>query len=83
MAVAPKILAGTGDEDVEEAAVDVEVTAGSREIVFFLPRFVVPGTFGPVELDVYLIISVSCGNFTSKSSLLLIFLLFEPPANIS
>lgn len=37
---------------------------GSSEIVFFLPRFVVPGTFGPIIDEVYFIISVSGGNRT-------------------
>lgn len=37
---------------------------GSSEIVFFLPRFVVPGTFGPIMEEVYFIISVSGGNRT-------------------
>lgn len=36
--------------------------AGSKDIVFFRPRFVVPGTLGPVAEDVYLIISVSDGS---------------------
>lgn len=37
---------------------------GSNEIVFFLPRFVVPGTLGPIILEVYLMISVSGGSRT-------------------
>lgn len=37
---------------------------GSNEIVFFRPRFVVPGIFGPTIDDVYLMISVSGGNRT-------------------
>lgn len=36
----------------------------SRDIVFFLPRFVVPGTLGPTMLEVYLMISVSGGSRT-------------------
>lgn len=36
-------------------------------MVFFRPRFVVPGTLGPVELDVYLMISVSEGSFSVSS----------------
>lgn len=39
----------------------------SKEMVFFRPRFVVPGTFGPVELDVYLMISVSEGSFSESN----------------
>lgn len=42
----------------------------SKDIVFFLPRFVVPGTFGPTMLDVYLIISVSGGRRTPPNILL-------------
>lgn len=37
---------------------------GSNEMVFFLPRFVVPGILGPTMDDVYLMISVSGGNLT-------------------
>ena len=36
---------------------------GSKDMVFFLPRLVVPGTFGPVEEEVYLMSSVSEGSF--------------------
>lgn len=42
----------------------------SKDMVFFLPRFVVPGTFGPTMLDVYLIISVSGGRRTPPNILL-------------
>lgn len=48
---------------LETEAVKLTV-GGSRDIVFFLPRFVVPGIFGPTMLLVYLIISVSGGNLT-------------------
>lgn len=40
---------------------------GSNEIVFFRPRFVVPGIFGPTIDDVYLIISVSGGKRTPSN----------------
>lgn len=42
----------------------------SREMVFLRPRFVVPGTFGPVDEDVYLIISVSDGSRNVSSNAL-------------
>lgn len=37
---------------------------GSSEMVFFRPRFVLPGTFGPTIEDVYFMISVSGGRRT-------------------
>lgn len=40
---------------------------GSSDIVFFLPRLVVPGFFGPTIDDVYLIISVSGGKRTPSN----------------
>lgn len=40
---------------------------GSSEIVFFLPRLVVPGFFGPTIDDVYFMISVSGGNRTPSN----------------
>ncbi len=44
-------------------------TAGSSEMVFLRPRLDVPGTLGPVDEDVYLMISVSEGRRRlSKSS---------------
>ena len=42
---------------------------GSREIVFLRPRLVVPGTFGPVDDEVYLMISVSDGRRRESSTL--------------
>lgn len=40
---------------------------GSKEIVFLRPRLVVPGTLGPADEDVYLMISVSEGNLKESS----------------
>lgn len=40
---------------------------GSNEIVFFRPRLVVPGIFGPTIDEVYLMISVSGGKRTPNS----------------
>ena len=44
---------------------------GSREIVFLRPLLVVPGTLGPVEDEVYLMISVSIGKRRESSMELL------------
>ena len=41
---------------------------GSSEMVFLRPRLVVPGTFGPVDDDVYLMISVSDGRRSDSNS---------------
>ncbi len=47
----------------EDPSVELElVVEGSKEMVFLRPRLVVPGTFGPVDDDVYLINSVSDGR---------------------
>ena len=67
--VSPGGMAGctAGEEEPPAAAAVAASTAatagdGSSEMVFLRPRFVVPGTLGPVEDDVYLMISVSEGS---------------------
>lgn len=49
---------------VELCVGTTERLGGSKEIVFLRPLLVVPGTFGPMIDEVYLMISVSGGSRT-------------------
>ena len=66
--VSPGGMAGCTEVEEEAppdaAAASTAATAGdgSSEMVFLRPRLVVPGTLGPVDDDVYLMISVSEGS---------------------
>ena len=74
LAVFFRSMVSPGGNAVEEAAPPPAAAAavaastaatagdGSSEMVFLRPRFVVPGTLGPVDDDVYLMISVSEGS---------------------
>lgn len=50
-------------------AATTDTQGGSREMVFFRPRLVVPGIFGPTMEEVYLMISVSGGRRTPPKML--------------